>query len=79
VTLLEQLFAQKSWEILEHRCRYYVFNAPTIDDVAYDALEQEYNALADRLGRARYASEMVGFDLQRPSCWSVYVKLKGET
>ena len=77
MTMLEALFARMSWALLEHRCRYYVLAEPTVDDHEYDRLEREYEALAARLGREPYASNMVGFDLKRPSCWRVYLKLTG--
>lgn len=78
MTLLEGLFARLSWDLLEHRCRYYVLAEPTVDDHTYDRLEREYQALAARLGREPSASNMVGFDLKRPSCWRVYMKLTGK-
>ena len=74
---LERRFCALSWEILEHRCRYYVLASPTLDDPAYDALEDEYEALAALLGVRAYASDMVGFDRTRPSCLLVLAKLTG--
>jgi len=43
-------FIKLGWELLEHKCRYYVLSRPTIQDYDYDMLEKEYDALADELG-----------------------------
>lgn len=75
----DERFARLSWKILEHKCHYYMFNNPQIQDYEYDMLEKEYDALALTLGKPPTASDMVGFDLERPSCRSVYRKLAGRT
>ena len=69
-------FVQLSWEILEHKCRYYrgVGGKP-IADAEYDALEDEYRKLAEELGEKPSAWEMVGFNIDRPSCRLVMAKL----
>lgn len=70
-----QRFIKLSWEILEHKCRYYIMDKPIIQDYEYDAIEKEYDALAKELGAEPTASDMVGFNLDRPSCQSVMRKL----
>lgn len=64
-----------SWKILEHKARYYMYNAPTITDYEYDMLEKEYDALADELGQPKSASDMVGFKKDRESCKQVLEKI----
>lgn len=71
----KQRFIQLSWIILEHKYRYYILDKPIIQDYDYDKLEKEYEALADELKLEPSASNMVGFDLDRPSCQSVVKKL----
>lgn len=68
-------FNKLSWEILEHKCRYYIMDSPTIEDYEYDLIEKEYDALADELGLPKSASDMVGFKEDRPSCQRVMTKL----
>lgn len=74
MTKLER-FHKLSWEILEHKCRYYILDHPKIEDYAYDMLEKEYDALADELGLPKSASDMVGFKTDRPSCQRVMEKI----
>ena len=69
-------FTKLSWELLEQRCRYYQLDDPILEDHAYDKLEREYEALAKELNLEPSASNMVGFDLKRPSCAVVLEKLK---
>jgi NAD-dependent DNA ligase len=71
-------FSQLSWKILEHKCRYYYFDAPIIADHEYDALEREYDQLAEDLGLEPTAANMVGFKLDRPACQAVLFKLQKE-
>ncbi len=61
-------FIQLGWIILEHKARYYHLNTSTISDFEYDTIEKEYDALAQMLGLPPTASDMVGFDANRPSC-----------
>jgi NAD-dependent DNA ligase len=68
-------FVQLSWQILEHKCYYYVLSKPIISDYEYDLLEKEYEALADKLKLPRSASDMVDFDANRPSCQRVMEKI----
>jgi len=68
-------FIELSWQILEHKYRYYILIKPIIGDYQYDMLEKEYEALADKLGLPKSASDMVDFDMNRPSCQSVAKKL----
>jgi NAD-dependent DNA ligase len=60
-------FVQLSWKLLEHKCRYYVYSRPSIDDYEYDMLEKEYEALAAKLGEEPTVANMVDFDMKRPS------------
>lgn len=68
-------FISLSWQILEHKYRYYILVNSTISDHEYDILEKEYDALADKLGLPKSASDMVDFDMNRPSCQRVAEKL----
>lgn len=81
----EKRFCQLAWQILEHKCRYYVlvkedlvFEKDVIPDAEYDALEDEYRQLAVKTGRPTTAADMVGFDLDRGSCRLVYSHLKSK-
>lgn len=71
----KQRFIQLAWVILEHKCRYYIMDSPIIQDYEYDMIEKEYDALAKELGLEPTASDMVGFNPDRPSCQSVMRKL----
>lgn len=73
----EERFTELGWLLLEHKCRYYVTIRDIIPDAEYDKLEDEYKALAQKLGRTSTACDMVGFDLSRPSCKLVLHKLTG--
>lgn len=68
-------FIRLGWQILEHKCRYYILLNQSIPDFEYDKLEKEYDDLADELGYPKSASDMVDFDMDRSSCKSVYEKL----
>lgn len=70
-------FQELGWQVLEHKCRYYVFMRPIISDFEYDMIEKEYDALAKELGVPPTASDMVDFDDSRPSCRLVLDKLRG--
>lgn len=67
---------QLSWLLLEHKYRYYVKDAPIIQDYEYDLLEKEYDTLCDKLNLPKAVSDMVGFDESRPSCQSVITKFR---
>lgn len=71
----KQRFIKLGWELLEHKCRYYVMNKPTISDYNYDMIEKEYDALAAELGEEPTASDMVDFDTNRMACRLVMDKL----
>lgn len=71
-------FITLSWQLLEHKCRYYMFNSPSIQDFEFDKLEAEYRQLAQELGLEPTASDMVDFDTSRPSCQRVYEKISKE-
>lgn len=75
MTAREERFLKLGWELLEHKCRYYILIQPIINDYAYDLLEKEYDSLALKLGRPQYVSDMVEFDMNRPSCQLVYKNL----
>lgn len=68
-----------SWQILEHKCRYYrqELNLTTIPDEEYDKIEDRYRILCEELKISPTACDMVDFDMSRPSCNLVYKKLKG--
>lgn len=70
-------FLELGWRLLEHKYRYYILCRPEIQDHEFDALEAEYRALASDLGRAPSASDMVDFDMSRPSCQLVAGKIGG--
>jgi hypothetical protein len=42
----------------------------------YDALEREYISLAKKLSKTPTATNMVGFDKERPACLLVQSKIK---
>jgi NAD-dependent DNA ligase len=73
----KQQFIELGWVLLEHKCRYYYFNSPIIQDYEYDMLEREYEQLARDLGEEPTATNMVDFDEKRPSCQAVLLKLRG--
>ena len=71
-------FVKLSWELLEHKYVYYhgiSHGMKPIPDHEYDSLEREYLSLAKTLNREATASQMVGFDFDRPSCQIVVSKL----
>ncbi len=68
-------FIKMGWEILEHKCRYYIMCTSIIEDHVYDKLEKEYEALAAELGLEPSASNMIDFDTKRPSSRLVMDKL----
>ncbi len=61
-------FISLSWQLLEHKFRYYILDRPKIEDYEYDLLEKEYDRLAIELGQPQSVSNMVGFDENRHSC-----------
>lgn len=71
-------FNKLSWEILEHKFRYYEgekYKLKPIPDSEYDKLEQEYEELADELRKPASATQMIGFDYSRPACQVVFQNL----
>jgi hypothetical protein len=72
-----------SWLILEMKLAYYHpekihkswLNDVVRPDKVYDALELEYINLCNKLGHKPTASDMVGFDFDRPSCRLVLERL----
>lgn len=70
-----ELFVRLSWKILEHKWRYYWgvrHGVQPISDEKYDKIETNYKKLAKVLKLKTYASDMVGFDFDRPSCRIVH-------
>lgn len=64
-----------SWELLEHKCFYYIINNPIIGDYEYDKLEKEYDQLCNELNLPNSVADMVDFDTTRHSCQLVMRKL----
>jgi hypothetical protein len=64
-----------SWRILEAKLMYYRpelvhkswHSHLAMTDSQYDAMEDTYRVLCERLNKKCYAVDMVGFDLERPS------------
>lgn len=71
-------FIKLGWLILEAKYRYYIRDAPLLEDHEYDTMEREYDELAKKLGLPPSATDMVGFDTKRPSCILVAEKVSGE-
>ncbi len=71
----EQRHIELSWQLLEHKCLYYMTGSTKIDDYSYDLLEKEYRQLCSDLWLEDSISDMVGFDWKRPSCKLVMEKL----
>jgi NAD-dependent DNA ligase len=69
-------FIELGWQILEHKYRYYILQKPIIQDYDYDLLEKEYDSLADQLDRPKSATDMVGFNEDRPDCQRVAEKIQ---
>jgi len=63
----EKRFIKLGWLLIESKYRYYKMDDPTLEDSEYDRLEKEYDELAKKLGQIPTASDMVGFDQNRPS------------
>ena len=65
-----------SWELLEHKCKYYKnVGGDPVEDQYYDNLEEEYKYLCSELKIDPNVTNMVGFDMNRPSCKLVFNKL----
>jgi len=77
-SITETRHIKLSWELLEHKVRYYILDSPTIQDAEYDKLEQEYVGLCEELGKPNTIQSMVGVDLKRPSVQEVIKKLTRE-
>jgi predicted phosphoadenosine phosphosulfate sulfurtransferase len=77
-TEAKQLVVRLSWKILEHKFRYYEgakYNLKTIPDEKYDKIESKYKRLCKALKIEPSASDMVGFNYDKPSCRLVASKL----
>lgn len=66
---------QMAWDILTAKYCYYVLDDPVMEDEEFDKLELEYRDWCDILGMSPSAADMVGFDLNRPSCQLVKRKI----
>lgn len=78
----KSLVCRLSYKILEHKFRYYEgakYGLKSIPDDKYDKLEARYIRLCTLLKIEPTASNMVGFDYNRPSCKMVFNKLTGRT
>jgi len=51
-------------------------NKPIMDDFSYDQMEKQYEALCRQAGVEPTASNMVGFDVNRPACKLIIAKNK---
>lgn len=82
---LKHRCVQLSWQILEYKCCYYNINyihpkyrdKLIVRDTVYDSIESEYKEICSTLGIEPTATNMVGFDNNRPCCQLVrkkYVK-----
>jgi hypothetical protein len=74
----EKLLIKLSWEILEHKWRYYEgpkYGVQPVPDAVYDKIESNYEKLCKALNKAPTASDMVGFNTERPSCRLVQSKM----
>ena len=69
--------AELSWKILRAKYHYYIKDNPIMSDYEYDMMEREYDNLCNNLGIKPTASDMVGFDIKRPSCQLVAAKAEG--
>lgn len=60
-------FDARTIQLLAHKYRYYVRDAPTVSDAEYDAMEREWEAYGRGMGldMHRYAN-WVGFDRRHP-------------
>lgn len=80
-------FSKLSWTLLEHRVRYYLMDAPIIDDLEFDAFDRRYlqackelkqpNTLSSQSLDGVSGAGMVGVDITRPCVQSVIYKLRG--
>lgn len=68
-------FIELGWELLEHKCRYYIKCDPIIEDHIYDKMEKEYETLAKELNEPPSVTDMVDFNTARPACKLVMKKL----
>jgi hypothetical protein len=67
----KRIMVRLSWHILELKFLYYdgaKYGLKAPDDSYYDAIEDKYKKLAERLKIAPTASDMVGFNYDRGSC-----------
>jgi hypothetical protein len=72
----KQRFVNLGWFILQSKYCYYLHpNYKHLNDTEYDQIEDEYRQLAITLGLVPTATNMVGFDLNRPSCILVKERL----
>ena len=80
-SLLIKKHAKVSWILLEHKCLYYKltdkrYNHLRISDEKYDQLERYYISICKDMKIKPSISKMVGFDLRKPSCALVMIKIK---
>lgn len=91
LTKKEKRFVKLSWELIEHKMRYYYFDYSIISDVEYDKLEQEYlqlcldlkqpNTVVHKIYPGFEAVEgtgMMEIDMSRPSVMFVWNKIQTE-
>lgn len=65
-------YIKLGWDIMYHKCLYYeltdkMFEPLRIKDRVFDMMCNEYEKLAKKLKREASATDMVGFDMSRPS------------
>lgn len=74
---MDKVFKNLGWLLLEHKFRYYILQKPIISDYEFDKIETSYRSLAKKLGLPPTASDMVGFDMTRPSAQRAAMKVLG--
>lgn len=65
--------------LLDHRYRYYILDAPVLDDWTYDAIERLYKLVAVTLDLPDTTANMVGFDLKRLDSKEAKARVDTET
>ncbi len=68
--------AKLSWKILEAKYAYYILQNPIMEDFEFDEMALEYEDLCAIFGEEPTATNMVGFDKNRPSCRLVMQKME---
>ncbi len=66
---------EMAWDILTAKYCYYVLDSPVMEDEDFDKLEVDFRDWCAILGMSPSAADMVGFDLERPSCQLVKRKV----